>query len=287
MMTGILFLTPAILVYSIFVVIPFFDNLLLSFQSWNGFGARSFVGIKNYRTSFEDLYFLLSIKNSVYLGVISSIISVIIGVFLAWLLLFVKREVGGFVRTVLFSPSMIPAVITALIFSFVYEPEFGILNTLLKFMGLGNLQQAWLTNSNTVLNCILFVSAWKQVGLTMVLCFAGMQSISISLIESAKLEGASDFVVFKKIIIPLTMSFIQLSAIFALMSGLKIYDTVLALTNGGPGKLTVVMPMWIMQNSFSFNHYGYGAAMSVIFVLIVLSGMLIMKSLVKGESYES
>jgi len=125
-----------------------------------------------------------------------------------------------------------------------------------------------------------------QVGLTMVLCFAGMQAISPSLLESARLEGAGDWAILRKIILPLIMSFVQLSAIFALMSGLKIYDTVLALTNGGPGKFSVVMPMWIMQNAFSFNQYGYGAAMSVIFVLIVLAGMLLTKRLIKGDSYE-
>lgn len=286
MIKGFLFLLPATLVYLFFAIIPFFDNLVLSFQDWNGFSARVFAGFDNYLESFRDANFLLAIKNSVYLGVVSSIISVVIGVLLAWLLLFVGKRSGGFFRTILFSPSMIPAVITALIFSFVYEPEIGVLNQLLKVLNLGSLQTAWLTNRTTVLNSILFVSAWKQVGLTMVLCFAGMQAISPSLLESARLEGAGDWAILRKIILPLIMSFVQLSAIFALMSGLKIYDTVLALTNGGPGKFSVVMPMWIMQNAFSFNQYGYGAAMSVIFVLIVLAGMLLTKRLIKGDSYE-
>ena len=88
---------------------------------------------------------------------------------------------------------MIPAVITALIFAFVYEPEIGILNNILGAVGLENLQHAWLTNKGTALNCILFVSAWKQVGLTMVLCFAGMQGIDNSLIESARLDRGNRF----------------------------------------------------------------------------------------------
>lgn len=286
MVKGFLFLLPATLVYLYFAVIPFIDNMILSFQSWNGFSDRLFIGLENYVNAFRDANFILAIKNSVYLGVVSSIISVVIGVLLAWLLLFVGKRSGGLFRTILFSPSMIPAVITALIFSFVYEPEIGILNQLLKVLNLGNLQTAWLTNRSTVLNSILFVSAWKQVGLTMVLCFAGMQAISPSLLESARLEGAGDWAILRKIILPLIMSFVQLSAIFALMSGLKIYDTVLALTNGGPGKFSVVMPMWIMQNAFSFNQYGYGAAMSVIFVLIVLVGMVLTKRIIKGDSYE-
>lgn len=285
-MIGLIFLLPAIIVYLIFAVVPFLDNLVLSFQNWNGFSERTFIGIENYKDAFNDSVFRIAIRNSVFLGIASSIVSVIIGVLFAWLLLFVSRGAGGLYRTVLFSPSMIPAVITALIFSFVFEPEFGILNNILKAMGLEALTRAWLTNQNTVMGCLLFVSAWKQVGLTMVLCFAGMQSIPFSLFEAAKLEGAGDWYIFRRLILPLTSSFVQLSAIFALMSGLKIYDTVFALTNGGPGNYTMVMPMWIMRNTFSFNKYGFGAAMSVIFVAIVLLGEIAVKKLVKGESYE-
>lgn len=286
MMIGLLFLLPALLIYLIFAVIPFFQSFLLSFQDWNGFSAKTFVGLKNYLDAFQDKTFLSAIKNSVYLGVVSSVVSVIIGVLCAWYLLYVGRRWGGFFRTVLFSPSMIPSVITALIFAFVFEPEIGILNSLLRAVGLEGLTHAWLTNRGTALNCILFVSAWKQVGLTMVLCFAGMQGVDQSLVESARLDGATDFQVFKRIILPLIMPFVQLSAIFALMSGLKIYDTVVALTNGGPAKSTVVMPLWILQNSFSFNKYGYGAAMSMIFVLVVLIGMIFVKAVVRSDKYE-
>lgn len=286
MTAGLLFLAPAIAIYLIFAVVPFFDSLVLSFQEWSGFGPRAFLGLDNYFRAFSDKTFLLAVRNSVYLGVTSAFFSVIIGVLMAWMLLYVGKRWGGFFRTVLFSPSMIPAVITALIFAFVYEPEIGILNSVLGMVGLENLQHAWLTNKGTALNCILFVSAWKQVGLTMVLCFAGMQGIDHSLIESARLDGATDFQIFKKIILPLIMAFVQLSTIFAVMSGLKIYDTVVALTNGGPAKATTVMPLWILQNSFSFNNYGYGAAMSMIFVVIVLLGMIVVKRLVKGGNYE-
>lgn len=283
---GILFLLPAVIIYLIFVLIPFFDSLVLSFQSWDGFSDRKFIGLTNYARAFQDTTFQTGIRNSVYLGFFSSIVSVIVGVILAWLLLYVGRRSGAFFRTILFSPSMIPAVITGLIFGFVFEPDMGVLNNLLGALGLHNMQTAWLTNRATVLNCLLFVSAWKQVGLTMVLCFAGMQSINMSLIESSRLDGANDFHIFTKIIIPLTMPIIQLSAIFALMSGLKIYDTVVALTNGGPARFSIVMPMWILENTFSYNDFGYGAAMSMIFVVIVLIGMVLVKKVVRGDSYE-
>ena len=287
---GMFFLLPALVVYFIFAILPFFDSFILSFFQWNGFSARKFIGITNYLTAFQDATFLLAIRNSVYLGLVSSVISVIVGVALAWMLLYVGRKWGALFRTILFSPSMIPAVITALVFAFVYEPENGVLNAVLNavrgLLGAAPQNVAWLTNKATALNSILFVSAWKQVGLTMVLCFAGMQGLNLSLVESAHLDGANDFQVFRKIILPLIMPFVQLSAIFALMSGLKIYDSVVALTGGGPAKMTTVMPLWILQNSFSFSKYGYGAAMSMLFVLIVLLGMVLVKRVVRGDSYE-
>lgn len=283
MRIGFAFLAPAVIIYFIFAILPFFSSFFLSFQKWDGFSAKKWIGLSNYARAVSDATFQTAIRNSVYLGVISSIISVIIGVLCAWLLLYISAKWGGFFRTILFSPSMIPAVITGLIFSFVFEPEIGVLNNFLGFIGLKSLQHAWLTNQSTALNCILFVSAWKQVGLTMVLVFAGMQGIDQALVESSRLDGATDWQVFCHILLPLSRPFIQLSAIFALMSGLKIYDTVVALTNGGPGKATVVMPLWILQNSFSFNKYGYGAAMSMIFVLVVLAGYIAVKALIRTE----
>lgn len=284
---GLLFLAPAIVIYFIFAVLPFFNTLLLSFQEWNGFSRREWAGLANYVRAFHDTTFQKAIYNSVYLGVISSIISVFVGVLCAWLMLYVGKRWGGFFRTILFSPSMIPAVITGLIFAFVYEPDFGILNSILGALGLESLQDAWLTDQGTALNCILFVSAWKQVGLTIVLVFAGMQGVDISLVESARLDGAGDGQILKNILLPLSKPFIQLSAIFALMSGLKIYDTVVALTNGGPGKATVVMPLWILQNSFSFNEYGYASAMSMIFVFVVLIGMIAVKLVIRSDGNEN
>ena len=244
------------------------------------------MGLQNYIDAMGDDTFITAIKNSVYLGFASAVFSVVLGVLMAWLLLYVGRRWGGFFRTILFSPSMIPSVITALIFSFVFEPEIGILNSLLNAVGLENLTQAWLTNQSTAINCILFVSVWKQIGLTMVLCFAGMQGVDASLVESARLDGATDFQVFRKVILPLIMPFVQLSAIFAVMNGIKIYDTVVALTDGGPARSTMVMPMWILQQSFSYNEYGYGAAMSIIFVVIVLLGMIAVKAVIRSDRYE-
>jgi ABC-type sugar transport system permease subunit len=284
--TGIIFLMPATILYLVFTIYPFADSLLLSFQSWDGFSERAFIGLHNYIKALADDTFILTIKNSVYLGFVSAFFSVIVGLVMAWLMLYVGRKEGNLYRTILFSPGMIPAVITSLLFTFVFNPDMGMLNKMLEAMGLSFLKAAWLTDKGTVLNCIVFVAAWKQFGLTMVLCFAGLQGIPDSMIESARLDGASDFKVFKKIIIPLIRPVIELSAMFALMSGLKIYDSVISLTAGGPGRMSTVIPMWIVENAFTYNDYGYSSSMAMIFVVVILIGMVVIKRIFKGETYE-
>lgn len=284
--TGIIFLIPATTLYLVFTILPFIDSLCLSFQSWDGFSDRSFIGLHNYIKAFTDDTFILTIKNSLYLGFVSAFFSVIIGLIMAWLMLYVGRREGNLYRTILFSPGMIPAVITSLLFTFVFNPDMGILNKLLGMIGLSSLQAAWLTDKNTVLNCIVFVASWKQFGLTMVLCFAGLQGIPDSMIESARLDGASDVSIFIKIIIPLIRPVIELSSMFALMSGLKIYDTVISLTAGGPGRMSTVIPMWIVENAFTYNDYGYASSMAMIFVVVILIGMIFIKRLFRGETYE-
>ncbi len=286
MIIGLLFLMPATILYLIFTVYPFFDSLILSMHKWSGIGERKFVGFTNFIKAFGDDIFLLSTKNSLYIGFVSAFISVVIGIVMAWLLLYVGRKEGGVYRTVLFSPSMIPPIITALLFSFVFNPEMGILNVFFGSIGFESLQAAWLTNKKTVLNCIIFVLTWKQFGLPMVLCFAGFQGIPNSLIEAARLDGASDFGIFRRVLIPLIRPVIELSSMFALMSGLKVYDTIVAMTKGGPGRISTVIPMWIVENAFGFNKFGYASGMSILYVVLILLCILLVKRMFRGEIYE-
>ena len=284
--TGLLFMMPATALYVVFTVYPFFDSVILSVHEWNGYSDRVFAGMTNFARAFKDDVFAVSMKNSVYIGFLSALISVLVGILMAWLLLHVGRREGGLYRTILFSPNMIPPVITALLFAFVFNPEMGILNRLLDSVGLGSLQSAWLTNRRTVILCIIFVLSWKQFGLPMVLCFAAFQGIPNSLIESARLDGASDFVVLRRILLPMIRPVLELSAMFALMAGLKIFDTVVALTGGGPARISSVTPMWIIENAFGFNRFGYASSMSMLYVAVILLSLLLVKRLFKGETYE-
>ena len=118
------------------------------------------------------------------------------------------------------------------------------------------------------------------------LCFAGLQTIPDELIEAARLDGASDGKVFSRVLIPLIKPQIELSTMFTMLGGLRIYDSVVSLTGGGPARQTVVLPMWIIENAYKYSKFGYASAMCVMFILVVLIFVLILRLVFRGENYE-
>lgn len=286
MMVGFMFLIPAFALYLLFMAYPLFRTFLLSTTDWSGFGEARNIGLKNYDTIFRDKSFWMSLKNTLYFAVFSSVFSVIVGVLMAWLILYQKRYEGQVTRTIMFLPSVIAPTITGLLFLFIFTEDVGLINNILRTLGLSNLATAWLTNSRTVKNVVVIATVWRQFGLSMVLCYAGLQGIPKELIESASLDGASDTIIFRKILIPLIKPQIELSTMFTLLGGLRIYDSVVSLTGGGPARQTLVLPMWIIENAFTYSKYGYASAMCVIFILIVLILIVLLRRIFRGETYE-
>ena len=286
MLIGICLLLPALVIYLLFMAYPLCRTFVLSFTNWTGFGEAKSVGFQNFTNIFQDHTFWMALKNTIYFAVFSAIFSVLLGLVLAWLNLYMRRMEGQIFRTILFSPSMIAPTITGLLFLFVFTEDVGLLNSLLKAVGLSNLTTAWLSNMATVKPVIVIATVWRQFGLTMVLCYAGLQGVSNELIESARLDGASELQIFRRILVPLIKPQIELATMFTMLGGLRIYDSVVSLTAGGPARQTVVLPMWIVENALTYSKYGYASAMCVAFIGVVLIFILILKLLFRGESYE-
>jgi ABC-type sugar transport systems, permease components len=282
MIMGFVFLIPAIAVYLIFMGYPLWRTFYLSTTQWTGFGEATFVGFDNFVNLFKDKMFWDSLKNTLYFAVFSSIFSVIIGLVLAWLNMYMRRMEGQVFRTIMFSPAMIAPTITGLLFVFIFTEDIGLLNNLLRAMGVPDLATAWLTNISTAKPIIVIATIWRQFGLTMVLCYAGMQGVSNEILESAKLDGANHLQVFTRILIPLIKPQIEIATMFTMLGGLRIYDSVVALTAGGPARQTVVLPMWIIENAFTYSKFGYASAMSVVFVFVVLICIGILRLVFRG-----
>ncbi|WP_158602226.1 carbohydrate ABC transporter permease [Cohnella endophytica] len=284
--TGIAFLIPAVVMITFAIFIPTIWNFILSFQHWDGGSNRSWVGLDNYKEVFADKTAIISIKHSVYLSVTSTFVAVIVGVVLAVLIYRLGRKEGMVYRLILFIPSMMPLAIIGVLFTFIYNPEMGLLNQFLKLIGADSLATAWLEDKNTVLNAVVFVGIWRIAGLAMMLCFAAMQGIPISLLESSRLDGAGYFKQITQIIIPLIKPIVLLSFIFTLVMQFKTYDLVFVLTKGGPGNFSKTVPLHMIDTAFSFGEYGQSAAMGFLFAIIVTFFILLTNRLLRGESYE-
>jgi raffinose/stachyose/melibiose transport system permease protein len=283
---GFIFLTPGLLFILNAYVIPFFWNLILSFQEWDGFGDKKWIEFANYKTLIHDSVYWDTLNHSIYIALGATIIGVLAGLFLAILIFKVSRKEGSFFRLVFFMPVMLPLAIIGLMFTFVYNPEMGMLNQLLKILGLGNLQEAWLSNPDTVLAAITFVGVWRVFGITMILCFAGIQSIPTTLLEASRMDGAGYTRQIFSIILPLIKPIIQLSAIYTLAGNFKTFDLVYVMTKGGPGIASQIVPIYLLKTGFSFNEFGYAAAMGCILTAVVILFTLITRLSLGGKTYE-
>ena len=272
------------LVYS--VVIPFVWNIILSFQEWDGMGEAKFVGFSNYIKSFQDPIVFKSILNSVIFALGSTIGAVLFGLLLATLIFRIVDRSAPVFRLILFSPAMLPAAVVGLMFTFMYNPEMGLINSFLRAVGLDSLAHIGLQEKGTAMLCIILAAIWKASGSVMLLCFAAMQTVPTSLYESCKLDGAGYWKQMTNITYPLIKPMILLSAMNTLGAQFKTYDIIYVMTQGGPGTLTYTTPIHMTKMAFSYGEFGYSAAMGVEFTVVVIIFILITKRLLKGESYE-
>ncbi len=286
MITGLCFLLPSVIIYFLFMLYPLIRTGQLSLTSWGGFGSAKYIGMKNFSSIFKDTTFIRAAKNTIIFAFFSAVFSVLIGVVLAWLNLYMRRIEGQIFRTIMFAPAMIAPTITGLLFLFIFTEDIGLINNILRSVGLGRFTTSWLTNMATVKQVIIIATIWRQFGLTLVLCYAGLQSIPSDIIESARIDGAGDLKIFVRIMIPLIKPQIELSTMFTMLGGLRIYDSVVSLTGGGPARQTVVLPMWIIENAYTYSKFGYASALCIMFILIVLIFIVLIRLLFRGEAYE-
>lgn len=285
-LTSFLFLLPALAFMIFSVYLPFGWNTVLSFEKWNGFSAPQWNGIQNYQWAFQNAETMHSLWNSVFFAVFSTLGAVVLGLFLAALMYKIPTKEGGFYRLIIFLPVMLPAAVVGLLFTFVFNPEMGILNNLLRAVGLSNWTHVWLEDKSTLKWCIVIVNIWKMAGLTMMLSYAAMQMLPSSIFESSKIEGASYWVQFTQIILPLIQPTVLMAAVYTLVVNFKSYDIVSVLTGGGPGTASETIPIQMVKVAFGFSKFGNAAAMGMILAIVVMAIVSALKFVFRGESYE-
>ncbi len=277
----------ALFLYVILFFVPSVIGLFYSFTDWNGYSdIVKFVGLKN----FHDIFFS---NNSMYLAFITNTLkftffSIIIKTFLSFalaLLLTTGVRMTNLHRMIAFSPQVLSFMIIGLIFKGILHPTTGLLNITLRSVGLGAIATDWLGNARTALASIIGVDAWKGVGFGMVIFIAGIQTIPYTYYESADIDGASYIQKTFRITIPFLVPTIVMNIIFHLIYGLRVFDIIYVLTNGGPGYATDTINTAVLRQ-FGTGNYAMGTALSSILALFtVLISYFIIKGLDRKVEY--
>ena len=266
---------PALALLLVFVYYPIVENLRLSLYSWNAFSARPvFVGLDNYRTAVEDPIFWRALRNNTVFAVTSLVFQVGFSLVLAAVLEeFVHQRLRGILRTVYFIPAVISITVAGILFSFLYNPQIGLLNRALGALGLESWQHSWLGEPGTAMWSIIAMSQWQSIGYTAILFVVAIQRVPREFYEAARIDGAGRIRSFFSITVPMVREMTTLITILTISGAFLVFNEVMVMTAGGPSNSGQVLGTWLYRNAFLNDDMGYAAAIAtVIFVITLLIG---------------
>lgn len=267
---GWLFVLPALVMYAVFVLQPLLLTVRYSFYKWNGVGPMTWVGLKNYMTVFEVPNLIGTIFNAFWLVVWFSFIPVGLGLIVASVIHRVATgRLGAIARTVLFLPQVIPLVAAGIIWGWLLALP-GLINQILKAVGLGAITRAWLGDFDWALPAVGLIGIWVLLGFCTVLLSTGMTKVDPSLYESARIDGASWFTEFVRITIPLLRQEIGVCLTVTVIAALAAFDIVYVSTAGGPGNATAVPGIQIYILAFTQRSIGLASALAVMLMILVV-----------------
>jgi raffinose/stachyose/melibiose transport system permease protein len=261
-------IAPALLIFSVFILLPVGVGFYLSCTNWNGTGVPVFNGLDNYIEALHDNVYWSAITHNIIYAVGTVVGKIVLGLGLA---LVMNRTLPGraMFRTALFMPVTLSFVAIGLLWSWIYNYDFGLLNGALEVLHLGWLKQDWLGSTSFALYALIAVDIWKWFGLHMVLFLAGLQNIPSELHEAARIDGATPWQSFCRITLPLLLPVTAFNVVLAASGAFNVFDLVYVMTQGGPVDATNVAMTDIYRESFQFYHFGYSAALSVVQLCLV------------------
>ena len=266
-----IFLLPALLLYSAFVVLPILQVVGFSFFDWdNGIMGR-FVGFNNYGQLGGDGVFWAALGHNAIWVVLTLAFPLMAGLLLSAILAERKTSTIRWLGAIYFIPRTIPLVVAGIIWGWIYNPIFGLLNFVLDSVGLGSLAGAWLAEPNSALLSLNVVGAWTFFGFCVVIYLAAIQSIDPSLYEAAEIDGAKWWRKFRDITIPMLRNSTLFLGLYAAIEAMRFFDLIWVTTQGGPGYATEVLTTHVYKTFFLVGDFGYAAVLSVVLLAIVLS----------------
>lgn len=257
-----IFILPAFAGIVIFIIVPMIFSFSLSFFDWNLLSNPRFVGLNNYISLIKERDFWQVLLNTFVYSLSVTIFGVAIPLVLASALN-CKIRGSGFFKTAYFLPFITPMVIIAIVWQWIFDPTFGLINNLF------HLKINWLYDTKWAMSAIVIVSVWKLIGYNTIILLSGFASISNSLYESAKLDGAGSLQTFAKITLPLLSPVIFFVIIITVISSFQVFDLIFLMTQGGPLNSTNVLVYWLFQNAFEYFKEGKASAIAYVLFTIV------------------
>ncbi|WP_052666121.1 carbohydrate ABC transporter permease [Nitriliruptor alkaliphilus] len=270
------FLIPGAVLFLVVIIVPLVMNVAVSFTSWSGVGAPSWVGIDNYVRLVGDSTFWASFRNIIAMIVAMAIVPTLIGLALASLLFdYIGKRFGdrpaSALRAGFYLPQVLPVAIAGVVWGWILHPSHGALNMSLRAVGLEGLTHNWLGDHSTALLSVMGVMIWFQVGYPVVIFMAGLQRVDPQLYEAAELDGANWSQRFRYVTVHAIRPEIMVVLLTTTIAALKVFGPIYVLTRGGPGDATTVPSYFAYQNFFERAQVGYGAAIATVLTVIVVA----------------
>ena len=276
-----LFLAPAVVVFGFAVLVPLVATAGFSLTEWNGFGPMTFVGLDNYLKALSDPVVRDSFVHVVVYIAATLVLEVAVGLALAGI---VSASGGSlWFRVAIFTPVLLPMVVVAVLWRFVYNADFGLINGALGALRLEGLQRVWLGDTATALLAVSVVSGWVFAGFYMTIFFAAFRQIPAEIIEAARIDGAGEWALFSAVKVPIIRGALAVAVLLCVTGGFQGFDLFFVLTNGGPYGATEIPTTYLVKVVFRNGEVGYGSAMAVLLTAIVLAVGLVYARLRRAD----
>ena len=272
-----LFVLPAVLIFSIFYIYPFYKVFILALCQWDGIAlfnfTKNFVGLRNFKELlFEDRVWWQAMRQAGYITLIALTLQNALALVLAWAC---DRDIKGgkIYRVIFYLPPVLSQVVVGLVWRWIYDGNYGLLNYWLQNIGLAHLARNWLSDPKTALTSVAIIHCWQGFGWGFIIFLAGLQTIPRQLYEAAKVDGANSWQVFKKITIPLMVPVFILVSILTILGSMQAFVLILSMTGGGPGYHTEVPVTRILASILGSSRFGYACSQGIMFgaVLLIVS----------------
>ncbi|HHJ06787.1 MAG TPA: sugar ABC transporter permease [Anaerolineae bacterium] len=279
------FLFPSLLLYLTFVIYPYLRAMYISLTRWHGLAKEpEFVGLANFSKMIHNEYFWNALGNNGVYMLVLPVFTIGLALFFAFLLT-QGVPFGKFYRVSYFFPQVMSIVAVGVLWSFVYHPTIGMLNSLLHLVGVSN-PPVWLGNPHTVLGAVSAVMIWQAIGFFMVMFIAGMEAVPVGLYEAAKIDGATGWHIFWHITIPMIWETLQTAIIFILIGAANMFAVTQTMTEGGPSRSSEVLSTYLYDEAFLNSKFGYGTAVAVALFIIILSISVVIQRLMRRDTLE-